>query len=94
MEIRFGSKTTLGATVAAAEVRRALLAAALRHAGSFPVRDLRDATRAQLEACYPMVKAFVADKRRGDPAERLQNDWYRALVVTMRSEACQVRWGS
>ena len=93
VEVRFGAKATLGASVAAAEVRRALLAAALGHGGSFPIRDLRDATRRQLEACYPMIGAFIADKRRGDHAERLQNPWYRALVATMRGEACAVRWG-
>ncbi len=91
--VRFGSKTTLGASVAAAEVRRALLHAALSHGGSFPIRDLRDATRRQLETCYPMIGAFLADKRRGDPAERLQNAWYRGLVATMRGEPCAVRWG-
>jgi len=92
VELRFGVKATLGASVAAAEVRRALLAAALQRGGSFPVRDLRDATRRQLEACYPMIGAFLADKRRGDPAERLQNAWFRKLVATMRGEACAVRW--
>ena len=92
VEVRFGTKTTLGGTVAGAEVRRALLNAALSHGGSFPIRDLRDATRQQLETCYPMVRAFLADKRRGDPAERLQNAWYRGLVTTMRGEACAIRW--
>ena len=93
VEVRFGMKTTLGAAVAAAEVRRAILNAALEHGGSFPIRDLRDATRRQLEACYPMIGAFLADKRRGDPADRLQNAWYRGLVATMRGEPCAVRWG-
>ncbi|MBC7804226.1 MAG: FAD-binding protein [Candidatus Parcubacteria bacterium] len=92
VEVRFGTKNTLGACVTSAEVRRALLAAALQRGGSFPIRDLRDATRPQLESCYPMIGAFIANKRRGDPAERLQNGWYRALVATMRSEACAVRW--
>ena len=92
VEVRFGVKATLGASVAAAEVRRALLAAALGLGGSFPIRDLRDATRRQIEACYPMIGSFLADKRRGDRAERLQNPWYRALVTTMRGEACAVRW--
>jgi FAD/FMN-containing dehydrogenase len=94
VEVRFGIKATLGAAVAAAEVRRALLNAALAHGGSFPIRDLRDATRQQLEACYPAIGAFLADKRRADPAERLQNEWYRRLVATLRSQPCQVRWGS
>ena len=93
VEVRFGIKQTLGASVAAAEVRRMLLDAALGHGGSFPIRDLRDATRRQLETCYPMIGAFFADKRRGDPAERLQNAWYRGLTATMRGEPCAVRWG-
>jgi FAD/FMN-containing dehydrogenase len=92
IEMRFGSRNTLGASVAAAEVRRALLKLALAHGGSFPIRDLRDATRSQLEACYPMIAAFLADKRRSDPADRLQNAWYRRLAATMRSEPCAVRW--
>jgi len=92
VEMRFGVRNTLGASVAAAEVRRALLGLALAHGGSFPVRDLRDATRSQLEACYPMIAAFLADKRRSDPAERLQNAWYRRLAATMRSDCCAVRW--
>ncbi|MGH8766057.1 MAG: hypothetical protein ACRET8_10105, partial [Burkholderiales bacterium] len=92
IEIRFGRKSTLGACVAAAEVRRALLEAALGLGGSFPIRDLRDTSRQQLETCYPMAAAFLADKRRSDPGERLQNAWYRKLVTVMRSEPCAVRW--
>jgi hypothetical protein len=90
--IRFGTKTTLGASVVAAEVRRALLAAALARGGSFPVADLRDATREQLETCYPMLKGFLAEKRRADPAERLQNAWYRQVSAIVRAESCEVRW--
>lgn len=92
VEIRFGTKTTLGASVVAAEVRRALLAAALARGGSFPVADLRDATRQQLETCYPMLKGFLAEKRRIDPAERLRNSWYRRASATLRAESCEVRW--
>lgn len=92
VEVRFGVRKTLGASVAAAEVRRALLGLALANGGSFPIRDLRDATRSQLESCYPMIAAFLADKRRSDPADRLQNAWYRRLAAVMRSQACTVRW--
>jgi hypothetical protein len=93
VEIRFGRKTTLGASVAAAEVRRALLASALARGGSFPLRHAPDATRRQIEACYPSLKGFLADKRRGDAAERLQNDWYGCVTAKLRSEACESRWG-
>ncbi len=90
--VRYRTKSTLGASVAAAEVRRALLAAALARGGSFPIRDLRDATRAQLEACYPMLPDFLAEKRRGDPGDRLQNAWYRDAAARLRCGACEVRW--
>jgi len=92
VEVRFGLKATIGASVAAAEVRRALLAAALELGGAFPLRDLRDASRAQLLACYPAIEGFLADKRRGDSRERLQNGWYRRAIATLRSESCPVRW--
>ncbi len=93
VEIRFGTKTTLGASVGAAELRRALLGAALARGGSFPLRHAQDATRQQLEARYPMLKGFLAEKRRGDAAERLQNDWYRCVTAKLRSERCESRWG-
>jgi FAD/FMN-containing dehydrogenase len=93
VEIRFGRKTTLGASVAAAEVRRALLAFALARGGSFALRHAPDATRQQLEVCYPALKGFLAEKRRGDAAERLQNDWYRCVAGKLRGEACESRWG-
>ncbi len=67
----------LGATVRAIQARRAVLAAAIAHDGSFDLGSGADATCAQVEACYPMMHAFLAEKRRCDPAERLQNDWYR-----------------
>ncbi len=93
VEIRFSIKTTLGASVGAAEVRRALLEAALARGGSFPLRHAQDATRRQLEACHPALKGFLAEKRRGDPAERLQNDWYRCVTAKLRGESCESRWG-
>ena len=92
VEIRFGTKTTLGASVGAAEVRRALLAAALARGGSFPIRDVRDATRRQLQTCYPMLSDFLAEKRRADPAGRLQNAWLRLVAAKLRVESCEVRW--
>jgi len=92
VEIRFGAKTTLGASVVAAEARRALLAAALARSGSFPIAEVRDATREQLDACYPMLREFVAEKRRADPADRLQNEWYRQVRAKLRGESCEVRW--
>jgi FAD/FMN-containing dehydrogenase len=92
VEIRFGTKATIGANVVAVEARRALLAAALTRGGSFPACAARDATREQLEICYPTLKDFLAEKRRIDPAERLQNEWSRQVRAKLRAEACEVRW--
>lgn len=94
VRIRFGIRTSLGASVHAAETRRSMLALALACNGAFPVGDLRDATRAQLEACYPGLSAFVAEKRRADPAERLQNAWFRMACAILRGERCESRWSA
>lgn len=94
VRVRFGVRTTLGATVHAAQARHGLLALALECGGSFPVSDLRDATRAQLEACYPELSAFVAEKRRADPSERLQNAWFRKACAILRGERCESRWSA
>jgi FAD/FMN-containing dehydrogenase len=77
-------RPTLGASVHLTEVRRLLFAAALARGGSFPARAAYGASRAQLEAAYPELAAFLAEKRRYDPAERLQNDWYRGVTGMLR----------
>ena len=35
------------------------------------------ATRAQVETCYPEMADFLRLKRRYDPEERFQSEWYR-----------------
>jgi FAD binding domain len=92
VRVRFGVRASLGAAVHAAETRRGLLALALDCGGSFPVSDLRDATRAQLEACYPGLSGFLAEKRRFDHGERLSNPWLRQLLAILRGERCESRW--
>jgi hypothetical protein len=67
----------LGVAVRAAQVRRALLDAAIARGGSFPVYCTPEATRAQAEACYPQLPRFLAEKKRVDPGGRLVNAWYR-----------------
>ncbi len=92
VQLRFGVKATLGASVHAAEIRRLLLGMALERGGMLALRDPRDATREQLNACYPMLATFLAEKRRYDPAERLQNAWYRCVLAKQRGASCEVRW--
>jgi FAD/FMN-containing dehydrogenase len=91
VRIVFGIKPTLGAAAHAAEIRRLLLEQALQLGGSFPLRELAFASRAQVEACYPMLGAFLAEKRRGDPGERLQNGWFRCARAKLRAEACSAQ---
>lgn len=66
----------LGAAVRMTQLRRELIDAAIAQGGSFVVASTPVATREQVEACYPELKAFLAEKRRLDPAERFTNAWY------------------
>jgi FAD/FMN-containing dehydrogenase len=92
LALRFELRTTLGAAVRAAEIRRLLLGTALAHGGSFPLRACAEATRAQLEDCYPAIGAFLAEKRRYDPAGRLSNAWLRRIAGVLRSGPAASRW--
>jgi hypothetical protein len=92
--LRFCLRESLGASVRATQVRRELLAAALELGGAFPISAPQDASRAQLESCYPNLSAFLAEKRRADPGERLQNRWYLTVTAKLRGETCAVRWGT
>ncbi|OGA14929.1 MAG: hypothetical protein A3I63_00955 [Betaproteobacteria bacterium RIFCSPLOWO2_02_FULL_66_14] len=86
--VQFGRRETLGASVHAAEVRRLLYAEALARSGSFPAWSAPGVSRAQLATCYPQLGEFIAEKRRYDPMERLQNDWYRAVSGLMNRTPC------
>jgi hypothetical protein len=37
----------------------------------------RDATRRQVETCYPQFAEFLRLKKKYDPQERFQSNWYR-----------------
>ena len=56
---------------------RRLIDIALAHGGSYFLTYHRYATRAQVEAAYPQFADFLRLKRRRDPDDRLQSDWYR-----------------
>ena len=70
---------------AAAAFRR-LIDRAIQLNGSYYLTYHRHATRAQVEQCYPQFPEFIRQKRRYDPDERIQSDWYRHYT-TMFSEA-------
>ncbi len=92
LRIEYRTRATLGACVSAAQLRGRLIDIALEAGGGFLPTMLPVATRAQAEAGYPMLGAFLAEKRRLDPAERVLSPWYRGVRRAWRGEACRVRW--
>ena len=50
---------------------------AIRRGGSYFLTYHKWARREQVEACYPRFEEFLQLKRKHDPEERFQSDWYR-----------------
>ncbi len=92
VELRLRAPQELAAATRTIEARRAFIAAAIECGGSFELLPASPAGRAQVLACYPDLGSFLAEKRRHDPAERLQNDWYRRYRSLLSPEAGDVRW--
>lgn len=65
-----------GLDKAASDFRR-LIDRAISHGGSYYLTYHRWATRKQVETCYPQFPEFLRLKRKYDPEERFQSDWYR-----------------
>lgn len=55
---------------------RRLIAMAIRRDGSYYLTYHREATREQVETCYPQFSSFLERKRHYDPRELFQSDWY------------------
>jgi hypothetical protein len=68
--------TGAGLERAARDFRR-LIDRGIAQGGSYFLTYHRWAGRSQVEACYPQFPAFLRLKRRHDPEERFQSDWYR-----------------
>lgn len=60
-----------------AEAFRRLIDMATRRGGTYYLTYHRYATRQQIESCYPQFAEFLRLKKRYDPEERFQSDWYR-----------------
>ncbi len=60
-----------------AEAFRRLIDMAVRRNGTYYLTYHRYARREQVLACYPNFPEFLRLKRRYDPDERFQSDWYR-----------------
>lgn len=66
---------------AAAKAFRNLIDLAIKRSGSFFLTYHRWATREQVDICYPQFEQFLALKRRHDPGELFQSDWYRHFFL-------------
>jgi FAD/FMN-containing dehydrogenase len=62
---------------ASAKSFRGLIDLAIARHGSYYLTYHRFARREQVVACYPQFSKFLDRKKRFDPAERFQSDWYR-----------------
>jgi FAD/FMN-containing dehydrogenase len=60
-----------------AEAFRGLIDLGIRHGGSYYLTYHRWARADQVTRCYPELPAFLALKRRHDPGELFQSNWYR-----------------
>jgi FAD/FMN-containing dehydrogenase len=60
-----------------ADASRSLINLAIENEGSYYLTYHRHATRGQVLACYPNFPEFLRAKRRHDPREILQSEWYR-----------------
>ena len=61
----------------AANAFRRLIDLGIRHGGSYYLTYHKYATRKQVETCYPRFAEFLRLKRKHDPGELFQSDWYR-----------------
>jgi FAD/FMN-containing dehydrogenase len=62
---------------ASARSFRGLIGLATARGGSYYLTYHKFAKPAQVMACYPQFKQFLDLKRKYDPTERFQSDWYR-----------------
>ena len=60
-----------------ADAFRRLIEMAARRGGTYYLTYHRYATRKEVESCYPQFAEFLRLKRKYDPEERFQSDWYR-----------------
>jgi FAD/FMN-containing dehydrogenase len=60
-----------------AEAFRRLIDIAIRRKGTYYLTYHRYARKDQVLACYPNFPEFLSLKRKYDPQERFQSDWYR-----------------
>jgi len=68
---------TTGGVIRGADALRRLIDIGIRHGGSYYPTYHRYALRRQVDACYPQFIEFLKLKRKYDPDELYQSEWYR-----------------
>ena len=63
--------------IRAADALRGMIDIGLRYGGSYYPTYHRYAVRRQVDACFPQFQEFLKLKRKYDPSELFQSDWYR-----------------
>ncbi len=66
---------------------RRLIDRALSHGGAYYLTYHRWATQSQLEKAYPEFPGFMQLKRKYDPDERFQSEWYRHYRAMYRTSS-------
>ena len=61
----------------AADAFRRLIDLGIKYGGSYFLTYHKYATRRQVEICYPRFREFLRLKRKYDPSELFQSEWYR-----------------
>ena len=70
-------ENTTSGVIRAADSFRRLIDIGLRHGGSYYPTYHRYALRRQVDLCYPQMQEFLKLKRKYDPDELYQSEWYR-----------------
>ncbi len=79
--------TPQGKQKVAADFRR-ITDRVIEHGGRYYLTYHRFATRKQVETCYPQFVDFLRLKKKYDPQDRLQSDWYRHYKAMFADRLC------
>jgi hypothetical protein len=92
ISLQLAQPPALGGAVRSTQLCRELIDTAIAHGGGFPIACTPEATRAQTERCYPAIRGFLAEKRRFDPACKLDSPWYRHMRSLFGRDVCEAKW--
>ena len=73
----FIAASSAGGASARRPTRFDLIDIGIQHGGSYYPTYHKYATRKQVTTCYPQFSEFLKLKRKYDPTEMFQSDWYR-----------------